>query len=77
MSTLDHLKKGMRLVYIINSPACIKDLVPAMLRIYLCKHHQFGVRWITPEPLEFFNEISDFVVIQRKPFALISILKSR
>ena len=77
MSAFDHLKKGLRLVYIINTPACVKDLMPAVLRIYLCKHHQFSVCWVAPEPLEFFNEVGDFVVIQRKPFAPISILKSR
>ena len=50
----------------VDLPRRVENLVTAMLRICLRKHHQFDIRRITPDPQEIVRKIVDFLRRQCK-----------
>lgn len=47
VGVFDHLKQGVRLLFVIDGPSGIEYFVSAVLRVGLCEHHQFDIGWDT------------------------------
>ncbi len=57
---LDHAEQALVLLFAVDHPARVEDLVPAVLRIGLGKHHEFSVRRVSIEIAVATQEVVDF-----------------
>ena len=62
----DHAEKRIGLFIPVDGPPGIEDLVPAVLGVDLCEHHQLGICWISPQALVLAHKIIDLLFRQRK-----------
>jgi hypothetical protein len=46
MGCANQIKKRMGFFDVIDDKMSTKSFVPAMLRLQLRQHHQFGIRWV-------------------------------
>ena len=61
VSVFDHGEQGFVLIFAVDGPAGVKNLVAAVLRVRLGKHHEFNVGRVTIQLNVVFNQIIDFV----------------
>ncbi len=73
----NHAKQTLGLRLPVNHPIGIENLVTAMLRVGLRKHHQLDIRGIALKVLEIFQQIINFVLGQRQPPILIGLRQGR
>ena len=66
MGMPNHAEQGVFAVNAINGPAGVKNLVPAVFRIGLGKHHEFNVTGITSQIGKRIDEIFNLVGRQRQ-----------
>ena len=59
---LDHAEQTFVLLLPVNNPARIEYLVPAMLRVRLGEHHEFGVSRVALQARVALDEIIDFAI---------------
>ena len=57
----NHAEKGLFLFLTVDRPLGIKDLVTAVLRVGLSKHHQFDIGRIALSLRESIGQVVDFV----------------
>ena len=63
----DHLKQRLRLLFAIDDPVGVKNLVAAVLGVRLGEHIQFDVVRVTTKLVKRILQIVDFVFRQRQP----------
>ena len=66
MGIADHAKQGLVLGDAVNGPAGVEDLVPAMLRVGLGKHHQLDIAGIASEAGKGLHQVVDLILGQRQ-----------
>ena len=71
----DHAEQTDVLLLAINYPVGIKNLVAAVLRIGLSKHHQLSICRVTLQTLELFHQIINFIFRQRQTQLTVGLLK--
>ena len=71
MGIADHLEQGMTLRLTVDSPAGVKNLVPAMLRVGLGKHHQLDIVGVAAQRSKALHQVIDFIIRQSKTEAAI------
>ncbi len=62
MRVLDHAEQRLVLLFAVDGPVRIENLVPAMFAISLREHHQLDIGWITLCLCKGVDEIIDFIV---------------
>ena len=67
MRVADHAEQGVRHVLAVDAVARVEYLVPAMFRICLGEHHQFGVGRIAAQRAIAFDQVGQFVFRQGQP----------
>ena len=67
MCIADHGKKRTGLVFSINRPVRIENLVPAMFAVRLCEHHQFDIGRIASGFRKSVQKIIDLVIGKSQP----------
>ena len=72
MGIANHLEQGMALRLTVDSPAGVKDLVPAMLRVGLGKHHQLDIVGIAAQRGKALHQVIDLIVCQSQTQVAIS-----
>ena len=71
----DHAEKRFSLLFSVNRPFGVEDLVAAVFRIGLRKHHQFNVSRITLKFFEGVCQVGDFIVGKRQSHVRIGFFK--
>src|SRR5690606_34193176 len=66
VGVLDHLEQGLVLLFAVDGPAGVEDLVAAVLGVGLREHHQFHVGRVTAQRAVVVQQVIDFVVSQRQ-----------
>ena len=61
MRVADHAEQGVRHVLAVDAVTRVEDLVPAMFRICLREHHQFGVGRIAAQRAIAFDQVGQLV----------------
>ena len=77
IGVLDHAEQRFLLLLAINGPAGVEDLVTAVLRVRLCKHHQLNVIRVTTQIDETLYQIIDLIVCQCQTQRLVRLFQSR
>ena len=61
MRVADHREQRVRLLFAVNHPVGIEDLVAAVFRVGLGKHHQLDVTRIASQALKAIREVVDLI----------------
>ena len=75
MRCTDHAEKRFSLLFSVNRPFGVENLVAAVFRIGLRKHHQFNVSRITLKLFEGVCQVGDFIVGKRQSHVRIGFFK--
>ena len=67
VSIANHLEQGEVLLYPVNAPGSIENLVPAVLGVGLGKHHQLHIGGVTLQLAVALEQIIDFIIGQGQP----------
>ena len=71
----DHRKERTPHYFPINHPVGIKNLVAAVFGVCLCKHHQFGIGWITFHARKVIKQVINLIIRERQPQLDIGLLQ--
>ena len=63
---LDHAEQRPILINPINGPRRIKNLMSTVLRVGLSKHHQLGIRRVSPQSGKGVCEVINLILCQRQ-----------
>ncbi len=64
VGVLDHLEQAARLIFAVQGPGSVENLVAAMLGVRLGKHHQLDIHRIAAQALEALHQVIDLIVRQ-------------
>ena len=64
VGVLDHAEQRVRLLFAVDDPVGVEDLVPAVFGVGLREHHQFGVGRVAAKVAVAALQVGDFVVRQ-------------
>ena len=73
MRFANHAKKRLILIFTIDRPLGIENLMTAVFGIGLSKHHQFHIRGIAAGLREGFSQIIDFIIAHGQPHRKVGI----
>ncbi|MPN01977.1 hypothetical protein SDC9_149190 [bioreactor metagenome] len=73
LRVLDHLEQRLRLLFTVDNPVGVKNLVAAVLGVGLRKHVQFNVVRVAPQFGERILQIVNFVFRQRQTQTQVSV----
>ena len=73
----DHVEQRVWLIFPVDGPARVEDLVPAVLGVRLSEHHQLDVVGIPRERLKAQQQVVDLVVAQGEPHFAVGALERR
>ena len=71
MRVADHGKQRVLHAPAVDHPVGVENLVPAVLGVGLCEHHQLHVRGIAADALEVIDQVIDLVRRQRQAELLV------
>ncbi len=73
MGVPDHGEQAFRLLFTVNGPFGVKNLVAAMFRVRLREHQQFNIGWISSKTGVIVCEILNFIVTECEAEACIGV----
>ena len=71
----NHAKQSGVLILSVNRPLRIKNLMAAVFRISLCKHHQFHIRGIAFGFRKSFGQVINFIFAHRQTHGKVGVGK--